>query len=261
MAVSVVRLNVTPVKGFSLAHPSEVALTPIGVPENRRFYLIDAQGAMVSADRFGPLQRIRAETDPGGLSLTFTFPDGSVVAGDAAPTDEAVTTDFYGRPVTSHHVNGPFAQALSDYVGFEVHLVRTDEPGEGSDVHRLTLVSRASVAELGRAGGAEGELDARRFRMLFELDGCAAYEEDTWDGRLLQVGGAAIRVCGQVPRCVITTQSPQSGLKDFETLKVLATSRGRMADLAGLPFGMYGEVERTGTVRVGDTVTLLRSEG
>jgi uncharacterized protein YcbX len=257
VVISVVRLNVTPVKGLALSHPNEVVLTSIGVPENRRFFMVDEDGAMVSADRFGPMQRIRADLDPEGDELTLTFPDGTVIAADAVGDGEALSTDFYGRAVASHVVPGPFAAALSDHIGFAVRLVRSDVPGDGSDVHHLTLVSRASVAELGRAGGANGDIDAGRFRMLFELDGCGAYEEDTWDGRLLGIGGATVRVCGQVPRCVMTTQSPKTGLKDFDTLKVLAASRGRMADGSGLPFGMYGEVEEPGSVRVGDEVALL----
>ncbi|MEA2520844.1 MAG: uncharacterized protein QOI81_490 [Actinomycetota bacterium] len=257
VVISVVRLNVTPVKGLALSHPGEVLLTPIGVPENRRFFMADPNGALVSAERFGPMQQVHADLDTVEDRLTLTFPDGTVVSGNASAGGSAVSTDFYGRLVPAHVVPGPFAAALSDYTGLSVRLVRTDAPGDGSDVHHLTLVSRASVAELGRAGGASGDIDAGRFRMLLELDGCRPYEEDTWDGRFLRVGAATVRVCGQVPRCVITTQSPKTGLKDFDTLKVLATSRGRMAGGAGLPFGMYGEVEHPGSVRVGDPVNLL----
>lgn len=37
---SVVRINITPVKGLGLRHPSDVELTTAGVMENRRFYLV-----------------------------------------------------------------------------------------------------------------------------------------------------------------------------------------------------------------------------
>lgn len=251
-----VRLNVTPVKGLALTHPEEVTLTAIGVPENRLFFMVNLEGAMVSAERFGPMQRIRALFDPVREVLGLTFPDAAMVEGSAIAGQEAVEVDFYGRPVPSHVVAGPFADALSDYTGMDVRLVRTDQPGDGSDVHHLTMVSSASVAALGRAGGADGDIDSRRFRMLFELDGCEPYEEDTWDGRLVRIGQSTVRVCGQVPRCVITTQSPTTGVKDFDALKALATSRGRMKEGTGLPFGMYAEVEEPGRVRVGDQVVL-----
>jgi len=252
----VVRLNVTPVKGLALTHPEEVTLTDIGVPDNRLFFMVNPEGAMVSAAMFGPMQRIRAIFEPAREVLGLTFPDASMVEGSAIAGEETIEVDFYGRPVPSHVVGGPFADALSDYIGKDVRLVRADHPGDGSDVHHLTMVSSASVAALGRAGDAEGDIDSRRFRMLFELDGCEPYEEDTWDGRLVRIGQSTVRICGQVPRCVITTQSPATGLKDFDALKALATSRGRMKEGTGLPFGMYAEVEEPGRVRVGDQVVL-----
>ena len=257
MGISVVRLNVTPVKGLALTHPDQVTLTSIGVAENRLFFMVDPDGSMISADRFGPMQQVRADLDPEREVLALTFPDGSMVEGAATADGEALEIDFYGRPVPSRVVQGPFADALSAYIGIQVRLLRTDQPGDGSDVHHLTMVSRASVTAIGLAGGASGDIDSRRFRMLFELDGCEPYEEDTWDGRLVRIGQSTVRVCGQVPRCVMTTQSPTTGEKDFETLKTLATSRGRMKDGTGLPFGMYGEVEEPGRVRVGDNLTLV----
>ena len=118
-------------------------------------------------------------------------------------------------------------------------------------------MSSASVVEVGMRGGFEGDLDGRRFRMTFELGGCTAHEEDTWAGRPIRVGQARLRVYGQVPRCVVTTQHPDSGLKDFDTLKVIAAYRGLMPNRSGIPFGMYADVEEPGRVGVGDDVQVL----
>ena len=139
-------------------------------------------------------------------------------------------------------------------IGTPVRLARCDQPGEGSDVYHLTLVSNASVAELAARGGHQGGLDAARFRMTFELDGTEPHEEDTWAGRRVRVGKALLRVYGPVPRCVVTTQSPETGSKDFDTLKTIVAYRPLMNDKKGIPFGMYAEVEHSGHVRVGDRV-------
>jgi uncharacterized protein YcbX len=61
-------------------------------------------------------------------------------------------------------------------------------------------------------------------------------------------------VLGPVPRCIVTTRDPASGLKDFDTLKRIAEFRPLMTDPRGVPFGMYAEVVRPGLVRVGDDV-------
>ena len=68
---------------------------------------------------------------------------------------------------------------------------------------------------------------------------------------------ALLRIYGQVPRCVVTTQSPETGLKDFDTLKTIAAYRGVDGGPEGIPFGMYAEVEHPGRVRVGDDVEVL----
>ncbi len=254
---SVARIGVTPVKSMALTHPDEVSVEAIGVPENRLFYLVDDVGQLFTARRFGPMQTIIPSFDATTDSLTLTFPDGRVVADTAGELAEPLVTDFYGRPVRAHVLRGPWAAAVSAFVGNAVRLARCDQPGDGSDVYHLTLISGASVSELAAHGGVDGDLDGRRFRMTFELDGCDPHEEDTWAARRVRLGEALLRVYGQVPRCVLTTQSPSTGLKDFDTLKTIVAYRGLMANRSGIPFGMYAEVEHPGRVRVGDDVEVL----
>jgi hypothetical protein len=101
------------------------------------------------------------------------------------------------------------------------------------------------------------DLDARRFRINLEIEGCEPYEEDTWDGRSVRIGETTIRVRGQIPRCVVTTLGPDSGEKDFRTLTEIARYRPRIGGRGGLPFGMYAEVVEPGSIRVGDAVEPL----
>jgi hypothetical protein len=132
-------------------------------------------------------------------------------------------------------------------------LVRADHDVDGSDVEPLTLVSQASVDDLATRGGHEGDLDIRRFRMNLELEQTRPYEEDSWDGRLVAIGEAVVRIAGQVPRCRVTTRDPDTGERDFPTLKVI-TSYRPLIDGTGIPFGMYARVETPGVARVGDAV-------
>jgi uncharacterized protein YcbX len=252
----IARINVTPVKSLALNHPPEVRVEKTGVAGDRLFYLVDGAGRLYAGTRFGPLQTVRPSYDAVGERLSMTFPDGRVIDGDAARFEESLITDFHGRPVRAHVVPGPWSEALSSFAGASLRLARCDLPGDGNDVYHLTLVSQASVDELARKGGrnSRGKLDARRFRMTFELDECDAHEEDAWAGRRVRFGRATLRIYGQVPRCAVTTQDPATGLKDFDTLKVILTYRSRMGDREGIPFGMYAEVERPGRVRVGDRV-------
>lgn len=252
----IARINVTPVKSLALEHPTEARVDTKGIPGNRLFYMVDDAGRLFSGTRFGPLQTVRPSYDADAERLSMAFPDGVVVDGDAAELAGALVTDFYGRPVQAHVVPGPWSEALSEFVGSSLRLARCDLPGDGSDVYHVTMVSRASVEELAHRGGWTGAeaLDPGRFRMTFELDDCGPHEEDSWAGRRVRFGEATLRVHGQVPRCAVTTQDPATGLKNFDTLKVILTYRPRMADQEGIPFGMYAEIERPGRVRVGDRV-------
>jgi uncharacterized protein YcbX len=238
------RINVTPVKGLGLHHPEEVELTTRGVETNRRFYLISGWRLFNGKDH-GPLVRIAPSVENGRLRLAF--PDGCVLDGEVE-LGEAVSTSFWGRQVAGRLVVGPWSDALSDYAGTSVQLVQTDEPGTGTDVHVGTLVSRASCERLGHELAAE--VDARRFRMLFDLDGCEPHEEDTWDR--VRIGEAVVRIAGPVPRCAVTTQNPSTGVPSLDTLRGIKAYRGLRGAEKKIDFGVYFDVEEPGRVRVGD---------
>jgi uncharacterized protein YcbX len=247
------RISVTPVKGTALQHPDAVHLTPLGIPGNRRFHLVDSRGRLFSGGDHGPLVQVQAVFDPDAETLRVAFPGGRAITAEAARLGAAHTTDFYGRPVPGRFVEGPLAEAFSTYVGRAVRLVRDDVEGDGPDDHRLTVMSTASVRDLGSRSGRP-DLDARRFRMNLELDGCEPFEEDGWEGRMVRAGGAVLRILGQVPRCVVTTQDPATGHKDFDTLKRIAEFRPLIREPRGIPFGVYAEVEQPGPIAVGDVV-------
>ena len=253
---AVSRISIAPVKGLGLVHPDEVTLEKTGVAANRRFHIVDADGRRYNQLRNGQLVRVKPEYDPESERLTLRFSDGSVADGTVA-LGEGITTDFYGRPVSGNVVKGPWSNALSAWAGRPLRLVQSP-PGAAVDRRsgHVTLVSTASLAELARHGGQD-EVDGRRFRMLFELDGCEAREEDDWVKRHVRIGEAVVYVRNDVGRCAITTQNPDSGMPDFDTLRTISTYRELTQNEAGkkhIPFGVFGEVVEPGRVTLGDTV-------
>lgn len=160
------RLSTTPVKGTALHHPQTVTVTDNGVLETRRSHLVDAQPAL-QRQQHGPLVRLTAEFDADSPHLRLRFPDRPSVEGRAADLGKAVCTDFYGRDVDGHLVEGPWS----------------------ADVHPVTLISSATIEHLRCVTPDGGPLDHRRFRMLAEVDGCDVHEEDTWAGRRVRIGG------------------------------------------------------------------------
>jgi len=254
---AVSRISIAPVKGLGLVHPNEVTLERTGVLENRRFHIVDGDGRRYNQIRSGGLVQIRPEYDAAAGRLALHFPDGSVAEGHVVPGAE-ITTDFYGRPVAGAIVDGPWSEALSNWAGRPLQLVQS-APGEAVDRGRghVSLISRASLAELGEQAGTGTAVDGRRFRMLFELDGCRPHEEDDWVGQDIRIGEALARLRGDVGRCAITTQNPETGVPDLDTLRTISAYRGFAENEAGerhIPFGVYGEVLEPGQVRIGDAV-------
>jgi uncharacterized protein YcbX len=265
--MNVAALQTTPVKGAMLHHPDAIDIGPNGVETNRRFYLIDGRGRMFNGKRNGRLARLEADYDPDPGRLTIRFPDGETVSGAVATAGERIETSFYGRPVLGHAVGGPFSEALSDHIGRAVRLLASDVPGDAIDVHPVTIVSSASIAEVA-SHVRVATVDRRRFRMLVEVDGCDAHAEDEWIGREVALGSAVVRPVGPVPRCVVTTHDPDTGRRNVDMLRTILRYRGARAgddldtpvdhlpDGGKVVFGVYATVIVPGRVTVGDAVSV-----
>jgi len=244
------RINLTPVKGLGLNHPRSVALGPAGAEGNRRFYLICA-GRLYNGADHGPLVSIAAAFE--GERLRLSLPDGSEFEAEIE-LGERVETDFWGRAVGGRVVEGPWSEALSEFAGAALTLVQSERPGTASDIAVGTLIGRGSCERL--AAELRAPIDPRRFRMLLELDGLEQHEEDGWNARLLQVGEAVLVAGGPVPRCVVTTQDPDTGLVSLDPLRAIKRFRG-LRDGRYVDFGIYFDVLRAGRVSVGDEVLPL----
>jgi len=254
----VVRISVAPVKSLGLVHPDEVVLAEGGVVGNRRFWLRDEQGALYAGKRDGSMMRIRPAWDESTRRLALTFPDGERVDG-VVELGEPVEAELYRLPRPSRRVVGPWEKAISAFVGRPLELLWADDgavdrtPQGGT----VSLVSRASLQRLGEEAGVDA-VDGRRFRMLFEIDGVGAHEEDSWLGTQVRLGEATVAFNGDIGRCIVTSRDPDTGVVDLPTLVTLAAYR-REGVSEPLPFGVYGAVLVPGRVRVGDIAQPLYS--
>jgi hypothetical protein len=254
----VVRISVAPVKSLGLVHPDEVALETGGVVGNRRFWLRDESGALYAGKRDGAMLQIRPDWDEATRRLALTFPDGECVDGVVELGDEIEANMYSWHNVRSRRVHGPWEAAISEYVGRPLELLWADAgavdrtPRGGT----VSVVSRASLERLREEAELEDAIDGRRFRMLFEIDGVDAHEEDEWIGGQVQIGDSTVVFNGDIGRCVITSRDPDTGVVDLPTLVTLAGYR-REGTSEPLPFGVYGAVLVPGRVRVGDIAQAL----
>jgi uncharacterized protein YcbX len=258
MTARVSWISFTPVKGLALEHVEETELLESGPQGDRRFYLVDANDRLVNnkGGRRGPLQLVHARYDDASAELTLRLPDGRELSGRATEGDE-LQTSFHSRPKPARLIAGPWNETLSELVGEPLRLVAAalgaPDRGRGGAVTLLGVASLEALAgELGVS-----EVDGRRFRMNFGIDGLEPHAEDGWIGRRIAIGAAVVVPQGNVGRCAITTQNPETGRADLDTLNALAAYRGAVKTTEPLPFGVHAAVAQAGRVRVGDPVKPL----
>ena len=258
MTPTVAWISFTPVKALALVHVDEIELLESGPRGDRRFYLVDEGSRLVNnkGRKRSALQLVRGRFDETTNELTLRLADGTEVSGTAEPGEE-LQTSFHSNPKTARRVPGPWDDALSQLVDEPVRLVTAEHgaPDRGRS-GAATLLGLGSLETLaGELGVAE--VDGRRFRMNFGVDGLESHAEDAWIGVRLRIGEAVVVPQGHVGRCTITTQNPDSGVSDLDTLKALAAYRGDLEVTEPLPFGVHAAVASAGRVRVGDPVTPL----
>lgn len=240
-------LRVAPVKGLATVSLPKIELDPAGSVEDRRLFLIDADGAVITLRSHPTLVRVLPDLDLAEGRLRITLPDDTTSETGLEDAAEPVTAQLFGKDRVGRVLPGDVAHHLSAYAGTSVRVVLADDIGTGWDEGPVSILGSASAAAVGGP-----DQDLARFRMLIELQGTEPFEEDSWVGSRLRIGTARIQVVQSLARCVVITQSPATGATDWDGLHALAQLRGR----DNLCLGVIGDVATSGTVTVGDEVVL-----
>lgn len=116
----------------------------------------------------------------------------------------------------------------------------------------VTLHSRASLAAVA-AAFADRAFDERRFRSNVVIDGVEAWEEQSWAGRRVAIGGAVLAFDHPAVRCLATHANPVTGERDRQVLTTLTHAFGQEQPT----FAVHLRIEQPGDLHVGDPVRLL----
>jgi uncharacterized protein YcbX len=245
-------IHVSAVKSLRLMPVPEARIERDGIPGDRRFALLDQRRERVATQReIGALAQIQSRYDAATGELALVMPDGSEVAA-VVNGGRPASLKLWDRVVAARELDGPWAEALSDAIGRPLLMLEVTSDVRALDSHPVSLLSQASADEVGRRGGIGGGFDARRFRPTILMDGLRPHEEDEWVGRPVRAGEALLSVIRLDPRCALTTRHPETGERDADTLRWLASYR--RADDGDVYCGLYADVLEPGAVRLGDTV-------
>lgn len=245
-------------------------MTGAGVEGDRRFALVDPAARRVLRTVENPLLlalRVAVTGDRADTSGQRPGQDRDVLTvhvPGAAPVTAPVTgsrrvrADYWGREPELTVLDGPWAEALSAYLGRAVVLAEA-APRDVVYAGGVTVVTTSSLREVARRAGLPTTTsalldDAERWRANLVVDSGDAppFVEDGWVGGRLLVGGTELEVRATVPRCAVVRLRPGYGTReDWDPLGLLVPDR-----LVGqeIRFGVDAEVVGPGSVGVGDPV-------
>jgi len=186
------RITIHPVKSLDGVVIDSCRVLPAGGLENdRRWKLTDIDGRTLNAKRMPILHAIRAEfdlaqpDDPASVprlaaNLVSLSVDPAAVQASSVPGIQRLTAL---AAATFPLVPGPDGPCdwLSEALGTQVLLLERRDGGfpDDREAPGPTLVSTASLEEVGRWFGLGLEEVRRRFRINLEVGGCDAFWEDT----------------------------------------------------------------------------------
>lgn len=173
-------ITLYPVKSLDGVNVAEARVLPSGALENdRRWRLVDMEGRVVNAKRTPLCHAIRAEFALDERLVTLSI-DPAALAAAAIPGVDRLKN--LGRD-SFHLLPGPEGPCgwLSEALGLGVLLQERPDGGfpDDRDAPGPTLISTASLEEVGRWFGFDLAESRRRFRANLEIGGCDAFWEDT----------------------------------------------------------------------------------
>jgi uncharacterized protein YcbX len=253
-----------PVKSMMGESLNAAVVTEGGIAGDRAFALVDGDGRIGTAKiprKWGALYSSRArylaEPEGGGASpAEVTLPDGQ----------RLMTTD------------ATFDSRMSEVLGREVRLItekpeglKLESPALGLvpeseddptmdfpvvngffDLGSLHLLTTATIERL-KLLSPGTRFEPRRFRPNIVVEGPTGvdgFAENEWPGKILAIGDEVrIKVTMPTIRCVVTTLAQDDLPRDPMVLKTAAQHNSANV-------GVYAMVERGGTVRRGDRISI-----
>jgi uncharacterized protein YcbX len=248
------RIGFTPLKGARHVAHDSVELTDQGPVGDRIFCLVDpARGRVLRTVENPSLVQSVARWNGG--TLRVDLPDGLRVEDAPRPSGEVLKVDYWGRTAAVERVDGPWARAFSEHLGYDVVLARSMSAGEVVYGAPVTLLTTASLHHLSERLGQV--VDSARFRSTFLLDTGVdePHVEDSWVGRRVRLGEATVLVRGRVPRCAVIDVDPEDGVGKAPVMRTIA---GYRLGESEVHFGVDAVVVAPGTVHAGVSAELER---
>lgn len=262
-------------------------VTTEGVIGDRGWAVRDeVRGGIRGAKKLGALMGLHASylEEPVAGSppphIEVRLPDGSTVRSDASGVNERLSAgldhpvtlwplrpstdlDHYRRGAPDsedvmEELRGMFGREIDEplptFEGLPLDVLMEFEspPGSYFDAFPIMLMTDRSLATLSDLAPGS-DFDPQRFRpnvaVALEDDVDGEFPEQAWIGRRVRLGDVELDIKAACPRCVMVTRGFGELAEDRQVLRTIVKH-------ADQNVGVYAEVVRPGTLRVGAEVEL-----
>jgi uncharacterized protein len=277
MSIELRSIAIHPVKSTAIRHVERAEVRPWGLSGDRRWMVVDADSALVTARELHELFTVTADTPdtvpPAPKALRLSA-DGHEPLDLAEPDSDLVAVRLFDHDLLARPADDAANHWLRTVLGRDdLSLVWCDDPTRRSlnpahsrpgdhtgfaDGYPVTLASLDSLAQLNdwvvedallRGEEPPPPLPIERFRPNLVVAGAPAFAEDDWNR--VRIGDVVLRKAKLVDRCVMTTIS----LVDLTTAKEPIRTLARHRQWDGKTwFAVQLIPETTGEIGVGDPV-------
>ncbi len=256
MTINVQKICVYPVKGLSPQTLEETTLLPgDGIPGDRRFGLVHAAS---SVDPQNPgwakkrnflvlahdekLAQLQTHYDSDTGLLTLSRNGHQVARGKLVdPTGRMLVEQFLAAFMPPGPRGNPKIVESSP-----------DQSFTDNRENHVSIINLASVKDIERI--VRAPVDPVRFRGNIYIQGAEPWQEFTWVGKEIRIGGVRGLVTERIDRCRATCVNPDTGDVDMNVPQALRQGFGH------IDCGVYFRVLEEGTLHAGDTVAAPPAE-
>jgi uncharacterized protein len=259
-------ITVYPIKSLGGIALDYSAIEERGLPHDRRWMLVDAQGQFLTQRKIARMALFKVALREN--SLRVQYPDFPELAVPFVPEGEQMRVTVWEDTCEALAVSPAADQWFSDALQMHCRLVympdqsrrRVDERYNTDDYmvsfadgFPFLLIGQASLDDLNSR--LPEPVPMNRFRPNLVIQTTEPFIEDTWQS--IRIGEALFHVKKPCARCVLTTIDQQTAAKGPEPLRTLSTYRrihNKVLFGQNLVFGRQGN-----SIRVGDRVEVVGS--
>ncbi len=270
MMLSLASIHIHPVKSLGGFSVQSARLTDRGLEHDRRWMLIDLAGRFISQREIPQMACLHCTPLDSGFRVTDIRNGASIDLPWSITEGTRSLATVWDDPVQVILASHAFCAWFSERLDAHVSLVFMPDDAERptdegyakaitslSDGFPFLIISQASLDDLNSRLGPKDQLSMDRFRPNLVIAAGSAFQEDEW--RRITIGDVIFDVVKPCARCIIITTDQNTGTRGKEPLATLSRYRRRVSDGSKVDFGMNAVAVPSGSIRVGDGVTVIRS--